>query len=166
MAAPRRGGVCDDDCVDVADCTGDACEDCPAGPGKVAPGLCGCGTADTDADRDGTPDCLDACPADPADDADHDGICGDVDRCPGTVLPESVPTDGLGVNRFADTNGDGVFDTVSPKGKGPGRHYTLADAAGCSCGQIIDRLGLGEGHRKFGCSISAMDDWLAYVKTH
>ncbi len=38
---------------------------CPADPGKLFAGVCGCGTPDTDGDRDGTPDCLDGCPSDP-----------------------------------------------------------------------------------------------------
>ena len=37
----------------------------PNDPGKTAPGVCGCGTADTDGDADGTADCLDSCPSDP-----------------------------------------------------------------------------------------------------
>jgi hypothetical protein len=49
------------------------------------------------------------------------------------------------------------------KGNGPGRSYTTADTAGCSCQQIIAALGLGQGHTKHGCSISAMDEWVALV---
>jgi hypothetical protein len=114
-----------------------------------------------DADQDGQGDACDVCPQDAQNDADHDGVCGNVDVCSGTVLPESVPTVSLGVNRFADTNGDGVFDTTLPAGQGPLRSYTLQDTKGCSCEQIIASQKLGEGHRKFGCSISAMDDWIA-----
>jgi MYXO-CTERM domain-containing protein len=80
--------------------------------------------------------------------------------CPDTVLPETVPTVRLLVNHFADVDGDGVFDTVSPNGWGPQRYYTLADTYGCSCEQIIVALGLGIGHRKHGCSIGAMDRWI------
>jgi hypothetical protein len=32
---------------------------------------------------------------------------------------------------------------------------------GCSCEQIITALELGNGHTKHGCSISAMDTWVA-----
>ena len=53
------------------------------------------------------------------------------------------------------------FDRVS-KGKGPNRSYTIEDTAGCSCEQIIAELGLGDGHSKHGCSISAMDDWIEF----
>lgn len=36
------------------DSTSDAC---PSDPNKTQPGICGCGVADTDTDKDGTPDC-------------------------------------------------------------------------------------------------------------
>ena len=76
-------------------------------------------------------------------------------------IPEIVPTVRLGTNRFALRDGDGIFDTKEPKGRGPDRSYSIADTAGCSCEQIIAALGLGKGHTKFGCSISAMDAWIA-----
>jgi len=94
-------------------------------------------------------------------DEDKDGVADELDACLATNLPEGVPTEGLGVNRFADIDGDGVFDTVAPPGEGPGRAYTIHDTAGCSCEQIIDAAGLGNGHSKFGCSIGAMDNWVS-----
>ena len=98
-------------------------------------------------------------------DADEDGVDDVNDACLGTVIPEGVPTERLGVNRFALVDDDTIFDTTAPKGNGkaygPRRSYTIADTAGCSCEQIIAAQGLGEGHVKFGCSISAMDDWIA-----
>ena len=94
-------------------------------------------------------------------DNDNDTISDGEDVCPDTVIPEPVPTERLGVNRFALTNPDGIFDTVAPRGKGPQKVFTIADTAGCSCEQIIDALGLGKGHKKFGCSISTMEDWIA-----
>ena len=33
-------------------------DDCPEDAGKVEPGVCGCGVADTDSDEDGTADCI------------------------------------------------------------------------------------------------------------
>ena len=117
-----------------------------------------------DSDGDGVCDDEDACPNDAENDADGDGVCGDTDVCADTELPEDVPTARLGVNRFADIDGDGVFDTSLPGGVGPQRSYTIADTGGCSCEQIIDALALGKGHRKFGCSISAMEDWIAYLQ--
>lgn len=96
-------------------------------------------------------------------DSDNDGIPDSEDVCPDTVIPESVPAVKLGVNRFALTNDDTTFDTTAPKGKGPQKSFTIEDTAGCSCKQIIEMLGLGEGHTRFGCSISAMEDWIAVV---
>jgi hypothetical protein len=113
-----------------------------------------------DTDGDGTKDATDLCPFDAEDDEDRDGICGDVDRCPGTTLPEGVPTAHLGHNRFADTDGDGVFDTPSYNGNAKTRVYTLADTGGCTCEQIIASAGLGTGHSRFGCSAGAMEDWV------
>ena len=96
-------------------------------------------------------------------DEDADGVPNDSDMCPATMLPEGVPSERLGVNRFADTDGDGIFDTTSPKGKGPKNSYDLGDTAGCSCEQIIEAQGLGNGHRKFGCSIGAMKNWVSLM---
>ncbi len=94
-------------------------------------------------------------------DTDNDGVLDSDDVCADTVIRESIPTVRLGTNRWAlfDSNFD--FDTTPPKGQGPSRSYTTADTCGCSCEQIIDAFGLGKGHEKLGCSISAMDDWVA-----
>ena len=94
-------------------------------------------------------------------DEDGDGIPDAEDMCPGTVIPEAVPTMRLGVNRWALVDGDGVFDTTMPQGAGPGFEFDLEDTAGCSCDQIIGMLGLGKGHERFGCSNSALMEWSA-----
>ena len=91
-------------------------------------------------------------------DKDDDGVNDDADVCPGTVIPEMLERD-LGENRFALVDGDFDFDTNAPNGKGPRRGYSTVDTAGCSCTQIVDALGLGEGHSKFGCSVGVMDNW-------
>jgi len=46
----------------------------PGDPLKTAPGICGCGTPDTDSDTDGTADCVDGCPSDMG--KTKPGICG------------------------------------------------------------------------------------------
>ncbi|MGB0513904.1 MAG: hypothetical protein ACPGJE_03585, partial [Wenzhouxiangellaceae bacterium] len=109
-------------------------------------------------------------------DSDGDGVLDGADVCPDTVIPEGVPTVRLGVNRFALVDDDGIFDTVAPGGgpraavsahsvrpPGPDVSFTIEDTAGCSCEQIIEAQGLGNGHRKFGCSIGAMRDWIDLV---
>jgi predicted extracellular nuclease len=92
-------------------------------------------------------------------DKDDDGVNDDADVCPGTVIPEMLDRE-LGKNRFALTDADFDFDTSAPNGKGPGRSYSTVDTAGCSCNQVIDALGLGNGHKKFGCSIGVLDNWV------
>jgi hypothetical protein len=154
------------------DANGDVCDVCPLDAQNDADGDGFCADVDncpatandqTDADGDGAGDVCDGCPFDADDDSDHDGVCGDEDACPDTASPDGVPKIALGVNRWADVDGDGVFDTRQPNGEGPGRSYTIEDTAGCSCGQIIEQLALGAGHAKFGCSISAMDEWVRIV---
>lgn len=95
-------------------------------------------------------------------DLDEDGVLNGDDFCPGTVIPESVPSRRLNPNRWALVDGDFDFDTVR-KGKGKGRSYSTTDTAGCSCEQIIAAQGLGNGHTKFGCSNGAMDNWVELV---
>ena len=145
----------------------------------------------SDSDNDNVVDELDLCPdtelGDPVDavgcsdaqvDADGDGVCNmdaastgpsmctGIDMCPATVIPESVPTRKLRRNHWALTDGDLLFDTKHSRRSHIGskkRGFTTADTAGCSCEQIIDAQGLGKGHRKFGCSNSAMKHWVWLV---
>jgi len=56
------------------DGTADFDDNCPNDPGKIEPGICGCGVADTDTDTDGTPDCNEDCDNDP--DKLVPGVCG------------------------------------------------------------------------------------------
>jgi len=64
--------ACRDGSVDVAD-TG-VVDRCPNDPLKTEPGICGCGTPDTDSDMDTTADCIDGCPTDPK--KTQAGVCG------------------------------------------------------------------------------------------
>ena len=65
-------GACTDGSVDTAD-TG-IVDRCPNDPAKTDPGICGCGTPDTDTDMDGAADCVDGCPTDPG--KSQPGLCG------------------------------------------------------------------------------------------
>lgn len=123
------------------DGTPDVCDGCPSDPAKTAPGICGCGVADTDSDTDGVADCLDGCPLDadkldpgfcgcgmPDVDTDGDGILDCDDAC--SMTPACAVVDETGCP--ADSDGDMVFDGCD---QCPG---TLAgdpvDANGCSTG--------------------------------
>ncbi len=96
-------------------------------------------------------------------DEDKDGVGDDLDVCRSTVLPDGAATNGLKPNRFADIDGDGVFESGESKGKGPSDSFDLHDTAGCTCEQIIEEEALGNGHTKFGCSIGAMRNWVSSV---
>ncbi len=101
------------------------------------------------------------CKDEEAGDEDDDGVLDDEDVCPGTLFPDAVPTVGLGVSRWSDMDGDGVFDTIWPSSSVSPMPFTIDDTAGCSCGQIITALGLGGGLTKFGCSTGVMKTWVA-----
>ena len=96
-------------------------------------------------------------------DSDEDGVWDGLDYCPGTMIPETVPENRLGVNHFALVDDDGLFDTTKPNGKGPRDSFTILDTAGCSCEQIVEEQGLGLGHRKFGCSVDVMREWVTLM---
>ena len=96
-------------------------------------------------------------------DEDGDGVLDNVDICQGTNIPEAIPTRRLGINRFVLADGDGNFDSTAPRGRGPQKSFAIEDTSGCSCDQIIEALGLRQGHSKFGCSISAMEDFIAQL---
>ncbi|OIO54380.1 hypothetical protein AUJ46_03535 [Candidatus Peregrinibacteria bacterium CG1_02_54_53] len=84
-------------------------------------------------------DRLGACEADD----DGDGIANSQDFCPGTYLPESVPTEFMLFNRYALTGTTGIF-----RG-GPRKRvssFSLSDTRGCSCEQLID---VAEGVREY-----------------
>ena len=104
-----------------------------------------------DGDGDGAGDVCD-------DDADGDSVLDVNDECLFTVS-FTAPSQRLGTNRWADTDGDGVFDTNSRGNTGHSGGYTIEDTAGCTCAQIIDECGYGTGHERFGCSNSVMDWW-------
>ena len=90
-----------------------------------------------------------------AKDEDADGVPNNDDVCPATVIPESVPTRQLKKNRYAlNRPGNNTFNSRNKT------VFTTGDTRGCSCEQIIDNLGLGNGHRKFGCSKGAMQEWI------
>jgi MYXO-CTERM domain-containing protein len=97
------------------------CNDgCPNNPNKIAPGVCGCATADTDSDGDGTPNCNDGCPNDPnkiapggcgcgtADtDSDGDGTPNCNDLCPNNA-PKTAPGVCGCATPDTDSDGDGT----------------------------------------------------------
>lgn len=124
------------------DGTLDVQDGCPTDAGKITPGVCGCGVADTDSDGDGAPDCIDLCPSDSTKTVPGQCGCGvaetdtDGDKKPNCV--DSCPTDsakitpgicGCGV-ADTDTDGDGTPDCTDLCPSDPAK----VAAGVCGCG--------------------------------
>ena len=85
--------------------TAEGCEDlCPDDPLKREPGICGCHFPDIDNDADGSPDCIDECPYDPT--KLEPGECG----C-------DVP-DGTCDGEYPDVDGGTGAEDIKKKGCG------------------------------------------------
>jgi hypothetical protein len=93
-------------------------------------------------------------------DSDGDGIkdCDEPTFCWGTSA--DVPSKELGINRWIWDGSDWI--TLSPKGEGPNKDFTMEQTHGCSCFQILatyeDTM---KGHYKFGCSQSVLEEFIA-----
>ena len=126
---------------DDGDGTPDCRDLCPGDPGKIEPGLCGCGAADTNRDGDALPDCTDGCPADPGKttpgacgcglpdaDSDGDGTPDCHDDCPADPAKTTPGACGCGVPD-ADSDGDGTPDCHDDCPADPAK--TTPGACGC-----------------------------------
>ncbi len=99
-------------------------EPCDTDPGKTAPGVCGCGTADSNADGDGLLDCQETCDTDPLKTApgicgcnvsdvntDGDGLADCQETCDTDPLKTAPGVCGCNVSD-ADTDADGVAECI------------------------------------------------------
>ncbi len=124
-------------------CSADLCVEDPK---KSAPQKCGCGMDEYDADRDGVPDCLDACPydrelvakgicgCDPVGgDKDQDGTPDCADECPFDPKKSQEAKCGCGI-ADVDSDGDGSFDCVDGCPLDP----TRAAKGVCGCGAELN----------------------------
>jgi OOP family OmpA-OmpF porin len=103
------------------------------------------GRPDDDADRDGIPDPVDACPGTPAGarvdasgcplDDDHDGVPNGLDQCPRT--PRGMPVDGSGCSPLRDSDADGVPDGVDSCADTP--QGQRVDSRGCPTDEPMAR---------------------------
>jgi acyl dehydratase len=95
-------------------------------------------------------------------DDDNDGVPNGSDVCPGTTIPESVPTISQYAGRYAlGDDDDTIFDTITDVWRpDPGPTFTLDDTAGCSCEQIIAIQNLPLINTQYGCDLNVMQDWV------
>lgn len=113
-------------------------------------------------------------------DSDGDGVFDSQDKCPGTILPESVPRGKLLPRHYAEVDGDRIFETAKiTKGKCEGdkeedykrcrlevvdSKYTLTDTYGCSCEQILKlKPGKDTDEYKYGCSQETIDVFIKKI---
>lgn len=90
-------------------------------------------------------------------DTDGDGVLDCVDMCPGSIPDTSV----LKFNRFHFDNFDHAYFSGG-KANLKGSHdvevsFSIIDTFGCTCNQIVDLCGYGQGFTKFGCSKGVME---------
>lgn len=90
----------------------------------------------------------------PASDEDNDGVPDADDACPGTTLGDA-PSDPMKNRHFANAQGQFV------DGAGNDSGIDIFATAGCDEDQIIDALGLGQGHERFGLPKGAIQNWIA-----
>jgi hypothetical protein len=98
-----------------------------------------------DFDEDGIGDACDI-------DVDGDTVLNADDMCPLSTL---VPPDDLKKNRFA------VVDGVFVDGKGTESGISISETFGCDEDQIIDLMGLGKAHDRFGITRSALLNFIS-----
>jgi hypothetical protein len=102
-------------------------DDCPNDSDKTKPGVCGCGTPDTDTDNDFVPDCVDNCPNDP--NKINPGICGcDVADTDSDL--DGTPDCNDNCDSNLDTDNDGVGDCDESCPNDPDK----TDPGVCGCG--------------------------------
>jgi enterochelin esterase-like enzyme len=89
-------------------------------------------------------------------DADKDGVKDSSDVCAGTILPDAASSD-LKPNHYTAT-ADGFVDSEGEVG------FSLLEAGGCSGSQIVEAMGLGKGHLKYGLAQGALRSWVASLK--
>lgn len=95
------------------DGTPDSSDGCPDDPTKTAPGVCGCGSPDTDRDDDGVLDCDDNCITTPNPDqldTDGDGVGNECDNCVNQANANQADADGDGVGDVCDDTPQGAPD--------------------------------------------------------
>lgn len=88
-------------------------------------------------------------------DADGDGVLDVDDHCAGTVLPEDVPPTPKKNRFYANSEGNFV------DGEGNLAGISVTDTGGCSGIQIIEAMGLGQGHTDQGITRGALEEWIA-----
>jgi hypothetical protein len=147
------------DCMALGDC-------CPEDPDKTEPGLCDCGTPDTDTDGDETPDCDDLCPMDDSRTAPGEcgcGVTGAEADCAAlkSALVHRYSFEGTGTT-ITDSKGD-LDGTVGGTGAMLSGTGTLALAGGVPPANDANKqyVDLGDGCLE-GLEDATFEAWLTW----
>jgi outer membrane protein assembly factor BamB len=130
----------DQACGESYDFVCEVTDACPLDPSKRWAGLCGCGVADVDTDRDGALDCQEACPLDPKKqqagvcgcgnpdvDSDGDGVLDCEEQCPEDALKLEPQTCGCGKPE-TDSDFDGQPNCLPCPGTQLGAAWPMSGA--------------------------------------
>ncbi len=94
-------------------------------------------------------------------DEDGDTIPDYLDVCPNSISDAGI---NLNPDRYADINGNGVFETKEKKGKKEiveASNYTLQNTLGCTCRDILSiKPGKDEDQYKKGCTKGTIVNWI------
>ena len=88
-------------------------------------------------------------------DADDDGVGDGGDSCPASMA-DTMPK--LNPNHYAQLNLSTSAFEAGPQMR-QSLVYNMSSTKGCTCSQIVEKLGLGKGHLKKGCSPGIMQRW-------
>lgn len=175
---------------------GDICDACPNDPENDQDGDGICGDVDNcradynskqeDIDEDGIgsicDNCLDVLNPDQTDsDGDGEGDACEPMVCTVTTEDLTVADDRshvamarLGTNRWIikEDNGNFVWVTTPPNGRGWDKSFDIEETHGCNCEQILtwlhnnypEEYGEMNGHWKFGCSKSIIEDFISLTE--
>lgn len=99
--------------------------------------------------------------ADESRDLDADGVVDTDDLCANTIMPEKAPSLGLTTQRHVMLDDSGMFSTRAADGEIGHGTFSIGDTAGCSCAQLIESMGLGDSHTRFGCTAFALQEWIS-----
>lgn len=102
---------------------------------------------------------------DTAMDSDGDAVFDAVDYCAATMIPEGIPEKDLKPNHWSLSRLAHEFVTPNSGQGEDGRVYSTTSSVGCSCKQIIQAQGLGQGQTRTGCSSGTMKEWLERMAT-
>eukprot|EP00586_Coscinodiscus_wailesii_P004870 CAMPEP_0172483770 /NCGR_PEP_ID=MMETSP1066-20121228/10905_1 /TAXON_ID=671091 /ORGANISM="Coscinodiscus wailesii, Strain CCMP2513" /LENGTH=657 /DNA_ID=CAMNT_0013247849 /DNA_START=109 /DNA_END=2082 /DNA_ORIENTATION=+ len=94
-------------------------------------------------------------------DSDYDGVYDGIDDCPVATVPDAS-CDNVGIGRFC-WDGDSFVTRDDKNGdiEAVVGGYTIELTRGCSCDQIVDKMGNCSDCKEKGCTAEELNEWIA-----